>query len=684
MLHLRGQARASPDQFHIGPGIFHFSRTAPQPREMMRKKQVVLLCPLLVQLQTVSASVLLDEVVVTASRVEESRKKVSAAVRVIDREEIAQSAAATVGELLAGTGIAQVRQYPGGLTAVGLRGFRTDTHGNDLQGHVLILLDGRRAGTGNAAKLLTGNVERIEIIRGPGAVQYGSAGMGGVINIITRQGEQNSLAAEAGAGSFDAAQASLSGTWLKERFDFAGSISRSEQGDCETGSGQLYGNTASSGNGLSLNAGWSFAEENRLGLIVTASNLDDAGNPGYLDSNDLDDRTDKENWSADLSCAGKASQSRQWLIRYFFGKDSNSWLDSTVSDPDGWDDGSISENTTKQQGAQAQFTSAVGLATVTAGADWLHYEVDNTWMPQETRYSNPALFFLGRTNLLDKRLTVDAGLRYDWYSTEMDKPAGRSSEDSRLTPQVGLTWLAADNLKLRARYAQGFVLPSADQLGADFSRFGARTVGNPALAPEQSETCEGGADFSSGFFTASLTYFHTDFQDKIIVAPLPDSTRSWQNLGDAVISGIEAELSHDLGLLLNWSWSVRPYLNLTVLTQHEDKSTGADLEQVSGSTLAAGLAADDGGRFSFRLNVTSMGSQLVEDWQSEASPQPLVELDSSMVADLTAQWRFHEDPVYGAFSLRGAVRNLLDEDYAYVKGYPLPGRSLFLSLRWEY
>ncbi|CAK8723831.1 TonB-dependent receptor [Candidatus Electronema halotolerans] len=650
----------------------------------MKKKQIVLLCPLLLWMQPVAASVLLDEVVVTASRVEESRKQVSAAVRVIDHEEIAQSAAATVGELLAQTGAAQVRQYPGGLTAVGLRGFSTDTHGNDLQGHVLILLDGRRAGTGNAAKLLTDNVERIEIIRGPGAVQYGSAGMGGVINIITRQGEKNALAAEAGAGSFDAAAASLSGTWVKEHFDFAGSVSRSEQGDYETGSGQLYGNTASSETGLSLNAGWSFTKENRVGLIITASNLDDAGNPGYLASNDLDDRTDKENWSADLSWRGKGSQSQQWLVRYFLGKDNNSWLDPAASDPDGWDDGSVSENTTKQQGGQAQFTSAFGLATVTAGADWLYYEVENTWTPQETSYSNPALFLLGRTSLLKDRLSLDAGLRYDWYSTEMEEPAGRSHDDSHFTPQVGLTWLATDALKLRARYAQGFVLPSADQLGADFSRFGTRTVGNPALAPEQSTTYEAGLDFSQGFFQAALTYFHTDFEDKIIVAPLPDSTRSWQNLGDAVISGLEGQFSHDLGLLLNWSWSVRPYLNLTVLTQYENKSTGEDLEQVSGSTLAAGLAADDGGRLSFRLNVACMGRQLVEDWQSEASPRPLVELDSSMVADLTAAWRFYEDPIYGAFSLRGRASNLLDEDYAYVKGYPLPGRSLFLSLRWEY
>jgi len=140
---------------------------------------------------------------ITASRIPESRSGVSANLSVIDREEIDRSGADSVGDLIAEKGIGHVHKYPGGSnTSIGIRGFRTDTHGNDLQGHVLVLLDGRRAGTGNLAKIMTVNVERIEIIRGPGAVQYGSGGMGGVVNIITRQGRSDSAFVEAGGGSF--------------------------------------------------------------------------------------------------------------------------------------------------------------------------------------------------------------------------------------------------------------------------------------------------------------------------------------------------------------------------------------------------------------------------------------------------------------------------------------------------
>ncbi|MBM1003835.1 MAG: TonB-dependent receptor, partial [Desulfofustis sp. PB-SRB1] len=130
---------------------------------------------------------MMDEVVVTESRIEERKRDVSANITTITREDIEQSASRDLGSLLAERGLGHVQKYPGSLTSIGVRGFRTDSHGNDLQGKVLILLDGRRAGTGNATKILTENIERVEVIRGPGSVQYGSAGIGGVINVITRK-----------------------------------------------------------------------------------------------------------------------------------------------------------------------------------------------------------------------------------------------------------------------------------------------------------------------------------------------------------------------------------------------------------------------------------------------------------------------------------------------------------------
>ena len=137
-----------------------------------------------------SNSVTMEEVVVTAGRVEEKKKEITSNVTIIDEQEIKMFSATSLGDLLAAKGIGSIKKYPGALTSIGIRGLRTETHGNDLMGRVLVLLNGRRAATGNLAKIMTKNVERIEIIRGPSSAQYGSAAMGGVINVITKQGKK--------------------------------------------------------------------------------------------------------------------------------------------------------------------------------------------------------------------------------------------------------------------------------------------------------------------------------------------------------------------------------------------------------------------------------------------------------------------------------------------------------------
>ena len=121
----------------------------------------------------------MDEVVVSAGRINESKKDLTIGMTVIDSEDIERSSASDLGELLSEKGGIFIKKYPGALTSIGIRGFKTETHGNDLKGKVLILLDGRRAGTGNVAKIATENIERVEIIKGSAAVQYGSAAIGG-------------------------------------------------------------------------------------------------------------------------------------------------------------------------------------------------------------------------------------------------------------------------------------------------------------------------------------------------------------------------------------------------------------------------------------------------------------------------------------------------------------------------
>lgn len=628
----------------------------------------------------------LDEVVVTASRHPENVNEISSNLTVIDEKEIRQSVGRTVGDLLVEKNFGHIHKYSNDLIAIGLRGFRSDSLGNDLQGHVLTLLDGRRAGTGNVAKILTKNVERIEIIRGPGAVQYGSAGMGGVVNIITRRGRDNSAFVESGAGTFGRYENTVGGTVKEGGFDFAGSYSYGARDNYDTGGGDRYVNTGIDwNNGESANLGYSFTENNRLGLVFTRFSVDDAGSPGYFSKADPDDSSTKSNYSLDGNFQGQTESGKySWLTRYFFGRDKNSWLDGTAFDTDGGDTDLGSGNTTDQQGAQAQVSGQFGPAALTGGFDWLDYQVENSWRPNRTGYINPAVFALGKISFWDERLFVNAGLRYDWYAVEVEEPKGRDEEQGRVTPKVGLAWMVMEGLKLRAQYAEGFTMPSADQLAADYPSFGARIVGNPDLDPEKSRTYEGGMDFARGGFHGALGYFHTDFSDKITIDYLADGNTTWNNVGEATIAGFETELSYNLGRLLASAWEVKPYLNLTYLTQLEDEETGDDLLYVNAANAAAGLVVGNGAGSFARLHVAWTGSQEVQDWESGVYPAPVTKMDDFIVVSLAASYRFLETSKYGSFAVRGELENLFDEDYAYVKGYPMPGRSIFASLRWEY
>ncbi len=188
-----------------------------------------------------SNSITMEEVVVTAGRVKEKKKEITTNITIINAEEIKSSSAKDLGELLTEKAIGHSHRYPGALNSVGIRGFRTETHGNDLEGRVLILVNGRRAGTGNTAKISTKNIERVEIIRGPASVQYGSAAMGGVINVITKQGKDKpAVFVEGTLGSFGYKERSAGGSGKYKLFDLFGSFTSNSKDDYNTANGERF------------------------------------------------------------------------------------------------------------------------------------------------------------------------------------------------------------------------------------------------------------------------------------------------------------------------------------------------------------------------------------------------------------------------------------------------------------
>lgn len=638
---------------------------------------------------TPSLAYVSDEIVVKSTRSREPKKKLTSNVTVIDKEDIASSPAKDLSELLAEQSVGYIHKYPGVTTAVGIRGFRTDEHGNDLLGRVLILLDGRRIGSGNISQIALENVERIEIIRGPASVQYGAAALGGIVNVITRKGYGSpSLSLEQKVGSNEYIQSIVTTVGKLGDFDFSGSISIADSGEYQTGSGTIFRNTDY--NDLtrgSINLGYEFLPGHRIGLIYNHYESKDTGSPGYLSQNDLDDRLNSMNRSVDLSYEGGSSDDRfRWIARYYTGRDSYTEIDPVASNPGylgaGWDDGLPYNRNTDYRGVQAQLTFRYEGLRITGGADWLNYDLDSIYTPTSSSYENPSVFLLASYVLFDDHVSLSGGLRYDDYKVALGDGLGGSRNADNVAANFGMAWKCNDHLKFRVNYAEGFKMQEAEQLAADYISSGITVKGNAALKPESSKSYEAGMDVVLGNLNSSLTVFKTDFSDKI-QSSSSGSTKTWLNLGGASITGIETELSMNIPSG-DESRLFSPYLNVVYLTDYSDDGTGEKLLLTPEWSSTVGMRVRDDSGFSGSFSIAYTGKTRVQVWEDWSGD--IVTKGGFPVANLMLARKFTLGTQKGnptSMTLSAEVNNLFDRNYEYVRGYSMPGRSLIVGLRLD-
>ncbi len=178
------------------------------------------------------SGVTMDEVVVTATRQEEKISSVPANVSVITEADIGHATAINIPDLLRTHGI-HVNDIAGNGRnySVDIRGF-----GETAPLNTLVLVDGRRINQADLSGtdwtlIPLDRVKRIEIIRGGrGSTLYGDNAAGGVINIITKEGEALKYGAEVNAGSYDTFKGSayLSGTQQNLSYAISGSYYNSD------------------------------------------------------------------------------------------------------------------------------------------------------------------------------------------------------------------------------------------------------------------------------------------------------------------------------------------------------------------------------------------------------------------------------------------------------------------------
>ena len=168
------------------------------------------------KLEDLSLEDLLNVSVVTASKTAEKSSDAPAVISVVTAKDIDLIGARSLGEVLdrvAGLYLMSSPATPQNMLVI--RGGATELYNTQI----LVLIDGRPAResfhSGNPSNFFLGTplsrVERIEVVRGPGSVLYGTGAYLGVINIITKSSEPSPLQVMSSYGSFNSVQAELTG-----------------------------------------------------------------------------------------------------------------------------------------------------------------------------------------------------------------------------------------------------------------------------------------------------------------------------------------------------------------------------------------------------------------------------------------------------------------------------------------
>ena len=631
----------------------------------------------------------LEEIVVTATKIEEPKKDVPASVQIITQEDIKNSTAKDAGDLISDAAIGHVHKYPGALTGrIELRGLTTDLF-SDLKSRVLVFINGHRAGTVNLAKIPVEDIERIEIVKGPASVLYGSSAMGGVINIITKEGKEGihgSAGVEVGSWEYWKTQAELSGK--KEALDFYLTASRSSSGDFETKDYGKIQNTGYDNETVSARLGYKLFDSHHISLGFQHWRGWEIGSPGARYSPDPDNYSDKGRDGFDIVYKTGAIDAKYYLI-----KDRDEWHEGMTS---GIGNSDITLTNTDTQGTSIQKIFAIGDHRIIIGGQWDRIEVEssrNTGAPYNpnSKYDTYGAFLEGRLSLFDKRLLLSAGLRDDLFQNEILSTPGIPSVRPRkegldhVTARGGIVYKITNSLSLKGNIGSAFRAPAPDELATDYiSSWGTRYLGNPDLKPEKSTSYDAGIEYSRDLFKGGLTFFHTGFKDKIL--SYYDGTlkaQTFKNVDGATIQGIEANISYDVGLASGLNLSLEPFANITYHTRYSSRDEleiskyGKTLLYTPKWTGAFGIKAGKE-RWDVRLIANYTGDEKVQDWNSKSPTYgKAIDKGDFTVVNLKGSYR----PIKN-LEITVSVENLFDRAYEYVLGYPMPARTFVGGVKW--
>ncbi len=602
-----------------------------------------------------------EEIVVSATKIATPIDQIGSSLTVITADEIQERQRRTLPDLLQtvpGLNIVQTGG-PGGKTSVFTRGSNSN--------HTKVLIDGVDAndpsqdGVFDFGQVLTSDIERVEVLRGPQSSLYGSDALGGVINIITKKGDgPPKLTGSLEGGSFDTFNQTAGVSGSTTRLNYAFNVAHFRAGETPVTPVDLllpgrkrnddsYENTT-----LSTRLGADFTDTFGVNLVAR-----------YTDSF-LEFTGDDFSVFPSVPAADQSEQNAQQFftrgqahLSLFDGKFKNTaglgytYYRTEIQAPDtGF--GLPPPNLNHGDRIKFDWQGTITLAerhTLLLGVEDQNDRLLES--PISAENGNVAGFAEVQSEIVHD-LFAAASVRYDGNERFGGKATWRIAP-AYFVPKIGT--------KLKASYGTGFKAPSLTQLFVDFPAF--NFFANPNLQPEESEGYDFGFEqpFLEDRVRFGATYFHNEITNLIN----PNATfTSLENVGRATTEGVEVFAS----LTLTERFEMRVDYTYTDAT---DDTTGLELLRRPKHRASLTATWRPLKRLTLSTTLLYVGSQ-VDGNRSFSIPR--LNTDPYFVVNLAAEYDLGK-----GVTLFARADNLLGHQYEDPTGFQRPGFGVFGGIR---
>ncbi len=624
----------------------------------------------------------LQDLVVTATRHGIPRREAPATVTSVSGEELRGRGFRFVADWLREVpGVAIVSTGSiGGVTSLFLRGGESD--------YAKVLVDGVAAnlpgGAIDLANLSLENVERIEVLRGPASVLYGSDAVTGVIQILTRRGRgagQLNTTLRAGSKGINDLRVGYSGQtgitdWSAHlaRFGSSGSYPFNSQYRSLTASGRL---------GLRPDARTDLALAFRTGDGESHFPTDFAGVPA--DSNQY---TTERSLSIGLDAGRELSRTVSVRVAGSLFRNRRGYRDDSdgAADTTGFGFASTRDGVARRGVLDARLRwDAASRLSLTGAMEWSTESADESSVTS-SNFGSGVFAEQGQFDARRSNAAYYAQAQFE-ATRGLDLHGGARLEDNSVfggfgTWRFGAVLLPNTAWRLHAAAGTAFRQPTFAEQFAD-TPF---EVGNPNLEPERGVTWEVGVEsrLANGALEISATWFDQQFRNMIQYRFTNPGDPTYQNLARAEARGLE----------LGGNWQVTGSLSVSagytrLLTEViEAGSPGPAFDP--GRTLlrrpphSGAAGAHWTGRSGARVDVDLVLVGRRDDVDYSTFPAARVPLDGYQLINLSADLPLRQPGsglISGEVAVTARVDNLFNERYLTVIGYPGRGRVLLAGFR---